>query len=94
MSDNLSNVLGVIATIQCPYCNKLILLNKDSIIPKCGFCPNCGVELTFERELIKFPNSKLDVDGQAIDKKPNQTQDLYNALDKIQDLLLSDNLIK
>lgn len=84
--------------IQCPNCNKIILVSQDVIIPKVGLCPNCGIEVNFTASSEMFPNNKYDKDGKLVytndDVQRNFQklgEDLNSMIKELQDSMKGDN---
>lgn len=78
--------------IQCPKCNKIIIISEDAIIPKVGMCPNCGDEVNFTASTEMFPNVQYDKDGNMIwtdetvkERFNNLRNDLNNLLEELQE---------
>ena len=83
--------------IQCPKCNKIIIMSEDCIIPKVGLCPNCGDEVSFNASTDVFPNNQYDKDGNLVftDEISKENfrklgSELNNMIKELQDCLKGD----
>lgn len=67
--------------IKCPFCNKILFLPDDMIIPLTGLCPNCGKLNSFNNVPSEvFPNTKYNENGDEVEPSTNEVKKLAEEM--------------